>query len=164
MIAIVLNNPKSAVNVGGVIRAASVLGAERVYWTGTRVEDKRYLADHAGTSLAKKKWRLPREERMKAYNIDWGVEEGALDRLVHEGFKPVCIELVDGAQLLPFYDHPEGDTVYVFGPEDGDVPKGVRHFCHDFVQVPSKHCMNLAATANVVLYDRLAKSMTRVYA
>lgn len=162
MIAILLNNPKSAVNVGGAIRAASIFGAEMVYWTGDRVADGPpggVNSSHVGTSISRKKWRLPREERMKAYNIDWGIEQDALDRLVGEGFKPVCVELVEGAQLLPLYEHPEGDTVYVFGPEDGDVPKGVRHFCHEFVKIPSTNCMNLAAAVNVVLYDRMAKAM-----
>ncbi len=28
---------------------------------------------------------------------------------------------------------------------------------HHVVYVPTRHCMNLAATVNVVLYDRLSK-------
>jgi tRNA(Leu) C34 or U34 (ribose-2'-O)-methylase TrmL len=158
MIAIVLINPKSAVNVGGVIRAASTLGADKVFWTGTRVSDGQQTARYTGTGMSKRKWRLPREERMKAYDIEWGIDEGALDRLVNEGFKPVCVELLDGAQNMHNYVHPLGDTVYVFGPEDGDVPKGVRHFCHEFVQIPSKHCLNLAASVNITLYDRGMKN------
>lgn len=30
-------------------------------------------------------------------------------------------------------------------------------WCRDVVYVPSRFCMNLAATANVILYDRMAK-------
>jgi tRNA(Leu) C34 or U34 (ribose-2'-O)-methylase TrmL len=45
----------------------------------------------------------------------------------------------------------------VFGPEDGSLPKGVRTACHQFVVIPSMHCMNLAAAVYVVLYDRAYK-------
>lgn len=162
--AIVLINPKTPANVGGVIRAASIFGVSQVWWTGTRVSDGPpggVNSSQVGTSMSRKKWRLPREERMKAYDIAWGIDDQALDRLVGEGFTPICVELVEGAELLPHFEHPEGDVVYVFGPEDGAVPKGVRHFCHRFVQIPGKHCLNLSAACNVILYDRTAKAMTR---
>lgn len=156
--AIFLQNPKTPANVGGVIRAASIFDAEQVWWSGDRVHDGRELSRMTGTSISRKKWRLPREERMKAYDVAWGVDEGALARLIGEGFTPVCVELVPGAQLLPAYSHPE-KAVYVFGPEDGGVSKGTRHACHDFVQIPGKHCLNLAAAVNIVLYTRAVRSM-----
>jgi tRNA(Leu) C34 or U34 (ribose-2'-O)-methylase TrmL len=54
--------------------------------------------------------------------------------------------------------HPER-AFYVFGPEDGTL--GTRHLskCVRKIMVPTKFCMNLAATVNVVLYDRLAKQV-----
>src|ERR1044072_4323442 len=151
--AIFLQNPKTPANVGGVIRAASIFGADQVWWSGSRVHDGRELSRMTGTGISRKKWRLPREERMKAYDLEWGVDESALPRLIGEGFTPVCVELVPGAELLPAFDHPE-KAVYVFGPEDGGVSKGTRHACHRFVQIPGKHCLNLAAAVNIVLYTR----------
>jgi tRNA(Leu) C34 or U34 (ribose-2'-O)-methylase TrmL len=156
--AIFLQNPKTPANVGGVIRAASIFGAEQVWWDGDRVHDNRNLSRTTGTGISKRKWRLPREERMKAYNVAWGVDEGALHRLIDEGFTPVCVELTPGAELLPAFEHPE-KAVYVFGPEDGGVSKGVRHACHRFVQIPGKHCLNLAAAVNIVLYTRFVRGM-----
>lgn len=162
MIALVLENPKTPYNVGGAIRAASIFGAAQVWWTGERVEDGRDVARSTGTNLSKKKWRLPREERMSAYDIEWGRDDGALDKLVRDGFTPVCVEIVRGAEPLHFFDHPEDDVVYVFGPEDSGVSRGTRTFCHRFVQIPGEHCLNLAAAVNVVLYDRMAKSLAAV--
>lgn len=161
MIAIVLNNPKTPFNVGSAIRAASCYGAEEVWWTGQRVTDDRNSDAMRGSKLGKRKWRLPREERMKAYDIAWGVDDDALRKLIARDFTPVCVELVEGAENLAFFDHPEEDTVYVFGPEDGSVPKGVRHACHRIVQIPTIHCINLGAAVYTVLYDRTAKSLTR---
>ena len=68
----------------------------------------------------------------------------------------MVIELIEGATALPDFKHPE-NAFYVFGPEDGSVPKEVLKWCDEVVYVPTIGCMNLAATCNVVLYDRLAK-------
>jgi tRNA(Leu) C34 or U34 (ribose-2'-O)-methylase TrmL len=54
------------------------------------------------------------------------------------------------------FEHPE-NALYVFGPEDGSLPKTVRLLCHRFVVIPTHHCLNLAAAVNVVLYDRRLK-------
>jgi tRNA(Leu) C34 or U34 (ribose-2'-O)-methylase TrmL len=53
-------------------------------------------------------------------------------------------------------------ALYVFGLEDGDVPKGVRHACHRFVRIPAadpheRTPYNLAFSVGAVLYDRLYK-------
>ena len=47
--------------------------------------------------------------------------------------------------------------IYIFGPEDGSISQALIDFADDVVYVPTIGCMNLAATVNVVLYDRLAK-------
>ncbi len=64
--------------------------------------------------------------------------------------------LVEGARSLPEYTHPDR-ALYIFGAEDGSLSKEIRDWCEDVVYIPTKGCMNLAATVNVVLYDRLAK-------
>ncbi|HEY8939399.1 MAG TPA: TrmH family RNA methyltransferase, partial [Cellvibrio sp.] len=48
-------------------------------------------------------------------------------------------------------------ALYIFGPEDGSVDQAVLDCCDHVVYVPTVGCMNLAASVNVVLYDRLAK-------
>lgn len=45
----------------------------------------------------------------------------------------------------------------IFGPEDGTLGERVLSWCRDVVYVPTDRCMNLAATVNVILYDRAAK-------
>jgi tRNA(Leu) C34 or U34 (ribose-2'-O)-methylase TrmL len=76
---------------------------------------------------------------------------------VDKGTKVVCIELVEGATALPEYQHPE-NALYIFGPEDGTISQDVVDRADAVVYVPTTGCLNLAATVNVVLYDRLAKS------
>lgn len=73
----------------------------------------------------------------------------------------ICVELVEGAIPLPEYKHPQ-NAFYVFGPEDGSINQKMIDRADAVVYVPTIGCMNLAATVNVVLYDRLAKSSSVV--
>lgn len=164
--AVVLLNPKTPFNVGNALRACSIFDVPQLYWTGDRVEDPRdcrAIAD-CSAQISKRSARLPREERMKEYQrVRWAHDEKAVNRLVESGLTPVCVEVDPTAEMLPGFDHPD-DALYIFGPEDGSVGKGVRVVCHRFVTIPSSSCLNLAAAVNVVLYDRAAKRMTEVAA
>ena len=53
-----------------------------------------------------------------------------------------------------------------FFPSDGvgvEIAKSICNKCQHVVYVPTTGCMNLAATVNVLLYDRLAKSGATQY-
>jgi hypothetical protein len=69
------------------------------------------------------------------------------------------VEVRDQSETLPDFIHPER-AVYIFGPEDGHVPRGVLTVSHRFLRIPTvtRTPLNLAAAVNVVLYDRLAKA------
>ena len=83
-----------------------------------------------------------------------GVE--ALKSIIPVGCVPVAVDLIEGAKPLPNYKHPPR-AFYIFGPEDGTLGKDITDFCSDTVYIPTKGCMNLAGSVNVLLYDRLAK-------
>lgn len=142
---IVLANPRFPHNVAGAIRMASAYGLEQVWMTGDRVK----LDPEKGE-------RLPREERMKGYgkvelvNCDY-----PFDAFPH-GTVPVAVEVRDTSEQLPFFEHPE-NAAYVFGPEDGSIPKVMLRHCQRFVIIPTAHCLNLATAIGTVLYDRRAK-------
>lgn len=144
---IVLVNPKFPHNVGAAIRAASCFAVPNVYITGNRIPLE---------SPSKKGYRLSREERLKEYK---DVKINRRDFCLREmkGITPVAIELVPNAQSLTTFEHPE-NAVYVFGPEDGSLDRGVLSQCHYFVTIPSRHCTNLSAAIYICLYDRLLKS------
>lgn len=138
-----LCNPKFPHNVGNAVRTLSCFGLENLVWTGARVEPEKLD-------------RLPREERMKGYKeVKWQRTQRPFDMFKGDNV-PVCVELHPGAQSLVSFEHPE-DAVYLFGPEDGEVPQVLRRFCHHFVFIPTHHCLNLATAVTVVLYDRRAK-------
>ena len=154
--AVLLIDPHFPHNVGNALRACALLGAGTLYWTGNRVPPPDRWPEGA---------RLPREERMKCYR-NTQLRHLAGSSLAHiddleAGSVPVCVEITDGAEDLRDFVHPD-EALYVFGPEDGDVPKGVRHACHRFVRIPAadpheRTPYNLAFSVGAVLYDRLYK-------
>lgn len=133
-----LVRPKDPSNVGSVLRAAHVYGAALVVIEGDRTP-VRLKTDTT------KAWR-----HMPVQRCD------DLHEMIPYAAIPIAVDLVDGAEDLTTFTHPER-AFYIFGPEDGTL--GHRHisFCKHILFVPTKFCMNLAATVNVVLYDRLAK-------
>ena len=50
---------------------------------------------------------------------------------------------------------------YIFGPEDGTLDPARFKAVQEVIYVPTHGCMNLAASVNVILYDRLAKQLRR---
>jgi len=135
--AIGLFNPKTPHNVGSVLRAAHCYDASLVMFTGRRYK-------HSSTDTSKA-WR----------HIPMLHCESLRDSIPH-GAIPVAVDLVEDATPLPEFQHPER-AFYIFGPEDGTLGEQILSFCPQRVMVPTRHCMNLAATVNVVLYDRLTK-------
>lgn len=145
---VIMINPKFHYNVGAAQRACSCWGLKQLWVTGNRVD----VTGHG----KKGKPRLPREERMKGYkdvkvfNYDYPFDQ------MPDNAQPVAIELKPGSQSLENFEHPE-NAVYVFGPEDGSLDKVVLRHCHSLVQIPTRHCLNLAAAINVILWDRSKK-------
>lgn len=144
---VILHNPKYAHNVGATVRAASCFGAKAVIFTGDRILHE--LRD-------KRKYKLPREERMKGYKDVkiYNDDDYPFNRF--ENVTPVAVEVRDNSEPLPVFVHPE-NALYLFGPEDGEIPQVMLQHCHRFIIIPSKHCLNLSAAVYLVLYDRLVK-------
>jgi tRNA(Leu) C34 or U34 (ribose-2'-O)-methylase TrmL len=144
--AIGLVNPKGLENVGAVLRAAGCYGASMVAISGLR-------ADHWIGRI--------KTDVQRAYRGIPVLRVADVLEAIPFDCAPVAVEFLPGARSLVDFAHPER-AFYVFGPEDGTLGRSVIDRCGGrVVQVPTQHCMNLAATVNVVLYDRLAKQLTR---
>ena len=137
-----LVNPKSPENVGMVMRAAGCYEASKVFYTGVRFDRARQFFTDTKNM----------HEKIPLQHAD------DLLTTVPEGAKIVSVELVEGAMPLMDFQHPE-HAYYIFGPEDGSLTQTVLDASDHVVYIPTIGCMNLAATVNVVLYDRLAKSV-----
>jgi tRNA(Leu) C34 or U34 (ribose-2'-O)-methylase TrmL len=133
-----LVRPKVSANVGGVMRAAHVFGASLVAIQGDRTPV---------TSC---------QDVTKAYRHIPVLRGDDLWSLIPFDTVPVAVDLVPGATELPSFTHPQR-AFYIFGPEDGTLGGELLDRCPRRVMIPSAFCLNLAATVNVILYDRMAK-------
>ena len=132
-----LDRPKCASNIGGVLRAAGCYGADLIVVSGNRYNKSKV-------------------DTQKAHKHIPMLESADLKSMIPKDCVPVTVDLVDGAENLCDFEHPER-AFYIFGSEDGTLDDKILSFCQRKVYVPTSHCMNLAATANVVLYDRMVK-------
>lgn len=141
MVSIGLVNPKSATNVAVILRAAGCYGVSSVFYTGERfARAKQYNQDTKGM-----------RHKIPTVKVD------SLLAAMPVGATSVAVELAENATPLPEFSHPE-NAYYIFGPEDASIPREIVDACAHTVYIPTFTSMNLAATANVLLYDRLAKS------
>lgn len=137
--AIGLVRPKDANNVGSVLRAAFCYGAAMVAIQG----DRSPVRAATDTPCAWRHMPVLRGDNLR-------------DFIPYDAV-PIGVDLVDDAVPLPAFQHPQR-AFYVFGPEDGTLGRATLDWCKHRIMVPTRGCMNLAATVNVVLYDRLAKA------
>ena len=140
-----LVNPKSPENVVMVLRAAGCYAADQVFYTGERYNRARqFFTDTKNI-----------HEKIPLQCVD------NLLAVVPQGAKIVAVELIEGATPLIHFEHP-AHAFYIFGPEDGSLSQEILNESDAVVYIPTIGCMNLAATVNVVLYDRLAKRVGSV--
>jgi tRNA(Leu) C34 or U34 (ribose-2'-O)-methylase TrmL len=145
--AICLWRPKNTSNIGGALRAAGAFDIDQVWAVNMRPKlNPRHI-----------KYRHPSMTR----NIPDPVELVLMNEheLLDLPYPKIGVELVERAIPLSVFQHPI-DAIYIFGPEDGSVPKYVLEECKETVQITTRFCLNLASSVNVVLYDRSTKVVT----
>lgn len=141
--AIALVNPKCKENVGSALRAAGCYDASLVVIGGHRPD--KYMG------------RINTDTQKSYRHIPTLRVEDVFAALPYDCI-PIAVDLLPNAKSLVNFVHPER-AFYIFGPEDGTLGKAVTDRCKWAVQVPTRYCMNLAATVNVILYDREAKRL-----
>lgn len=132
-----LHLPKNAPNIGSVLRAVGCWDASFIAITG-----KRYSKRSTDT--------------MKAYRHKPLFHVDDLKDVIPYDCVPIAIEISENSVSLPDFVHPQR-AFYIFGPEDGSLGEQFA-YCKHVVTIPCG-CLNLAASVNVVLYDRRFKQI-----
>lgn len=140
-----LVNPKSPDNVGAVLRAAANYDVTKVFYTGDRYPR---AIERQGRTV---------DMRRKVSKDVQLSQQISLTDAIADNMKIVCVEFALNAMPLPDYQHPD-NALYIFGPEDGSIDQTIIDQADDVVYVPTIGCMNLSASVNVLLYDRLLKT------
>ncbi len=134
-----LFNIKDSLNYGGILRAAKCFGASAII-----IQSKRFEKFSTDTTRA--------ERHIPTFMVD------DLCQNTPYCCEKVAVEFVEESKCLKEFKHPKR-AYYIFGPEDGSLGKNIFDKCQHIIKIPSLHCLNLAQTVNIVLYDRMVKLM-----
>ena len=151
-IIVVLENIRSAYNVGSVFRTADAFLIEAIYITG-------YSAKPPHKEI--KKTALGAEE-----TVDWKYFKTAgeaVEELRSKKYKVMAIEQAEDSQPLQEVDFTEGEKIAViFGNEVTGVEQSTIHISDGCIEIPQsgmKHSLNIATAAGVVLWEMVRTMM-----
>jgi len=145
-VAVVLDNVRSAQNVGSFFRTGDAFSVERIVLCGiSPVPPSRDLHKTAlGAELS----------------VAWSREDStaaAVSRLREEGYRVWAVEQVEGASMLGDFE-PDWTAKYalVFGNEVDGVAQEVVDRCDGAIEIPqtgTKHSLNVSVSGGMVLWE-----------
>lgn len=145
-IIVVLENIRSAYNVGSVFRTADAFLIEAIYVTG-------YSAKPPHKEI--KKTALGAEETVAWKHFKTAAE--AIDELRDKQYKILAVEQAEGSHSLETINFAPGEKIaVVFGNEVSGVEQSTIHLCDGCIEIPQfgmKHSLNIATAAGVVLWE-----------
>lgn len=148
----VLENVRSAYNVGSVFRTADAFLLEAIYICG-------YTAYPPHKEI--RKTALGAEETVSWKYFKTTAE--AIDHLQAQGFTVYALEQVENSMPLQTVRFEEGDKVaLVFGNEVTGVEQSTIHHCAGTIEIPQlgmKHSLNIAVAAGVALWEFVRKRL-----
>jgi len=141
---VVLENVRSAYNVGSVFRTADAFLIEAIYLTG-------YTAKPPHKEI--KKTALGAEETVRWKHF--ANAAGAIEELKQHGYKVLAIEQVANSISLEKTKVPD-KTALIFGNEVSGIEQSTIALCDGSVEIPQlgmKHSLNIATAAGIVLWE-----------
>jgi len=142
----VLENIRSAYNVGSVFRTADAFLIESIYITG-------YTAKPPHKEIAKTA--LGAQE-----TVDWNYfhkTKEAIENLKKNGYKVYAVEQVtESISLEKIHDLPVEKIAFIFGNEVSGVEHDAISLCDGCVEIPQfgmKHSLNISVAAGIVLWE-----------
>jgi len=143
---VVLENIRSAYNVGSVFRTSDAFLIEAIYIIG-------YSAKPPHKEI--KKTALGAEE-----TVDWKyfkTSAEAIDELRKQGYNVYAAEQAEGSYMLNAISiEPDEKIAVVFGNEVTGVEQSTIALCDGCIEIPQlgmKHSLNIATAAGVVLWE-----------
>lgn len=141
---LVLDNVRSALNVGSIFRTADAFGIESVYLCGiTACPPHREILKTALGATETVRWKYFSK-----------VEEAAL-QLKATGYHIAAVEQTDSSVMLNKFIGAEKQALIVGNEIDGVSEEALVH-CSSFIEVPqsgAKHSLNVAVCIGIVLWE-----------
>jgi len=148
---IILDNIRSAHNVGSAFRTADGAGVQMLYLLGTTPSPR----DRFGREVSEiKKTSLGASEMVPWKHIDNEDTEALLARLKDEDFELVAVEQTPTS--ISLYDfNPSDKTCYIFGNEIDGVGQRLLDTADKAIEIPmkgKKESLNVSVTVGIVLF------------
>ena len=148
-IVIVLDNVRSALNVGSSFRTADAFRIEKIYLCGiTATPPNKEIRKSALGATESVKWEKVEDT------------ESIIKKLKSEGFHTCAIEQTENSTMLNNFIPPEKQIVVVFGHEVNGVQQSVIDLCDQSIEIPqigTKHSLNISVSVGVVIWDLYKK-------
>ena len=144
-IVLVLDNIRSAMNVGSIFRTADAFLIEKIYLCGI-------------TAIP------PNKELMKTAlgandSVDWeyvGETSAIIKRLKIDNHHIVGVEQTEKATLLNNFEMPNKKIALIFGNEVFGVNQELIDLCDECIEIPqfgTKHSLNISVSAGIVIWE-----------
>ena len=144
-IIVILDNVRSAFNVGSIFRTSDAFRIEKLYLCGiTPTPPSNEIRKSALGSTDSVAW----EKQEKTEDI--------ISKLKKDGVRILAIKQTDASFFLNDYKINNKRTALVFGHEVFGVSQSIIDLCDDSIMIPqigTKHSLNVSVAVGVVLWD-----------
>jgi len=151
-ITIVLDNVRSALNVGSVFRTSDAFLIENIILCGiTACPPNKDIRKAALGSTDSVRWEYS-ENTM-----------GAVSQLIEEGYYVVGVEQANKSTMLNNFKLPNKPIAIIMGNEVNGVTQEVIDICNQVIEIPqfgTKHSLNISVTTGIVIWDLWKKLNT----
>lgn len=149
-IVVVVDNVRSALNVGSIFRTADAFALEKIYLCGiTATPPHREILKTALGSTETVAWEHFQETT------------AAVMELKAQGYQTFAVEQAEGSLPLQTLDiQPQQKTALVFGNEVDGVGEDVIEVCENCLEIPqfgTKHSINVAVCVGIVTWELVKK-------
>jgi 23S rRNA (guanosine2251-2'-O)-methyltransferase len=144
-ITIILDNVRSAINVGSIFRTSDAFLIENIILCGiTATPPDKEIRKAALGSTDSVKWEFFEN------TID------AVNKLKTEGYHIIGVEQADKSTMLNDFSLPKKPIAIIMGNEVNGVAQEVIDVCNEIIEIPqfgTKHSLNISVTTGIVIWE-----------
>ena len=148
-IVVVLDNVRSALNVGSSFRTSDAFRIEKIYLCGiTATPPNKEIRKSALGATESVKWEKVEDT------------ESIIKKLKSEGYHICAIEQTENSTMLDNFIPPVKPIAVVFGHEVNGVQQSVVDLCNQSIEIPqigTKHSLNISVSIGIVIWDLYKK-------
>ena len=151
-IIVVLDNVRSAYNVGSIFRTSDAFIIKKIFLCGiTSTPPSNEIRKSALGSTKSVDWEYFKET------------EKAIKTLKKEGYYIVGVEQVKNATLLQNFNY-EKPIAIIFGHEVHGIDQKIINMCDEVIEIPqfgTKHSLNISVSAGLVIWTLFKKFLDK---